>query len=264
MHHRWESLDGVESHSFIVWPGGGSSPPEFDWVHDFIGDACVRNRAAWSFQRSPMREVFEGWFGTRRSQVRLSMVIVTPSRLPSGQWHTAGRPSILQQPEPGMVLGRASRHVPVSLGGTVPRIAVATDRFAWAARTLLDARRLFVHGKVLRVVGPYLFQLNRLFEVGDDRADDVLHALSGRVPAVEESLSRVADRWRTRSPMIHFLRLDGQGVIDLLLLETSRDSGELAQIRWGRQSLESFLMHDPYYAAALCATLTHGRFRPRP
>lgn len=257
--HHWASMDGGESHAVILWTETGFDLAWSPLVHAVIEEACVRNRGAWNYQWPSYCDAYGRFFDNRSSAAILNLIFVTPSRAPSGIWTIQGRPALIEEVDPNPAIPFSEKRGKSLRLAELGEFSLKLESLVWIDRPLASGKRLqLVHTTAYRRFRHYRMTLERLFEIDPtgEEPDDVIF---GVVPALREAVKGEGLLARTHAPMIQMMRLDAEGMADLLMFETHRDSGQLIDIRWGRQSFEAMMVHDPYFAVALDEAFRKGR-----
>lgn len=271
----WISGNHVDCHEVVAWSG------EYDsrWgvaIFERASGMWGCGSSARADQRGAFLRTLSAFFGARRmtrSRDVLSAVIATPTRLPKDLWPAPWRMSVHEICTESRLarVGSMSSLSSVDARGLGIPLELFLGDFVWARPSVLSSqksafvvsptRRTFESRRSQEGACRLVTRTQRIFSVTIEDAESPIQ--SADIPALREARTKVRGNIRTYAPMIQFLRLDDRGMVDLLMLETIRDSGELIDVRWGRNSLKSIVAPDPYYAAGLAHALRHGRALPR-
>lgn len=242
-HVHWEDAHSPDSHTVMAWTDGGFDPSWMGHTLDAIREACILRSEIWTRQIPYFADFIGRFFCPNGNKSRLQMISVTPSRVPKSMWSKRGRPILEESLGPTPRL--QSHQEPLKVILDEPLI-LPINGLLWADRGNTKAQVAVVHAG-RRFNGKHSHYW-RAFEYDHDRDSAALSA--GSVPAVADSVVGTGDAVRTHAPMIQLWKLDDKGWVDLLNLETSRDSGLMADIRWTHQRFADLMEHDPYYVRA--------------
>lgn len=260
---RWESDDGRETTTTLMWSGDLFETGWDSYIYGAVRDACVSDRGVWKWQWPAYQESIRRFFGNRGSPAVVNLILVTPTRVPRFLWKFQGRPTMHEYmiPNPSWV-AKADKARAISIPGLSFELKVPLSEMVWWGRRDVSRRDLRLAQVEIRrwcQDGPKHYRINmgRAFEANPELDADAF--VSGTVPVMQDLMSGSGLTTRTHAPMIQFVRLDRFGQIDLLMFETSRDSGQLVDIRWARQPFDSFVVLDPYFGTAILDALARGR-----
>jgi len=260
--HMWVSPNGLECHLVTLWRGGAFDDSWSQTIYDSVCDLCFGSGQTRARQRRPFQEVCDRFFlapkpGGRRDV--LNVVCVTPTRLPKDLWPSLGREVVTERAEDlPEWLGAMENNQRVKLSGLASRVEIPLTALRWSRRNASSSGGMnLVRSLAMRRLGGRPTLTYRLFEA--DEETEQLEVLGGAIPALWSARTAIRGHVRTHAPMVQLMRIEEGGMVDLLMLETIGDSGEIIDIRWGRNRLDTIVLPDPYYAAGMVATLENGK-----
>lgn len=252
---RWTSLSQLERHILVGWSWTTDHSFDHSWsdrVLDCIAAELSIDRGAWRWQRPFYCHALSSFFTPTCHPALLSGVLVTPSRVPMRLWSAQGRRPILEVPDPLPNWLPAHSGELIEILGLCNEHQLPSDFLLWTERSGLSTQNLHLaRRQYQRTFLPHVYSVTRLYQAHRDADADAL--VTGMVPGLAETWRKEGDTGRVHAPMIHFLRLDALGFIDLLLFELDGCSGRMIDMRWSRQPFASLILSDPYFAPVFAA-----------
>lgn len=256
--HRWQSADGHDEHHVAYWGGRGLDPSWTEWIHAWVGEACDSDSTAWNYQYPPLRNLMSNFFNAPGSPALSNLLFVTPSRTPTGEWKVRGRAPLIERVDSSFnALGCHEPREVFRLRDLTIDVRLSASDFAWSTAQTRSQR--LIANTARRRIGTIHVNLNRLYWLNASDENHLEAFFSGSIPTVLNARRMIRGIWRTHAPMIHLMRIDAEQMLNYILVELDGTSGELADIRWSRQKVASFFLHDPYFGAALREALQQAR-----
>jgi hypothetical protein len=252
---HWQSANGAENLLAMMWSGNSYQESWARQIHDRVGEIIGASSDAWKYQLPFYSNVYGNFFRPPNGQFVLNVIIVTPSRVPMRLW-PAGRPRVSESPlcPPGQPLP-AFQQRSITLSGLAAGLQIDLNSAVWADRALRrDANLKVATTRIRRCFHPWHATVRRLFLADFDNVEDILAITRGEPPACRfrqvtgELLGRVG------MPKIQLHRVNEQGNMDVLQLQTSHASGLLVDMRWSHQPFESLMLSEPQQGFSLRET----------